>query len=301
MKKENNTFLSFVIIFLLMLGSGCQDTGPIEIIDNQDDSRFIEMITVGTIADSVSITSGVDSTGLVSGDYMKYYGRLIFSSIRNEMFSRQDSLIKAEAIFIDTSKPILHNGRVIAYTSLDVGTLSLDSDTLGKHVRYQRIPMSMMDTIIGYKYHFRKSYNYNPGKTYTWKGTDKKGTGTFDASFKGPPEMQVTDIVPPYIQVTEPMRIKWNCTNQYVHIIISREGGLQQKTWLPTIHLRIRNTRGEIFIPTKILALLPTRRFQQFMFTFMSEERFTMKIEGYQDSVLVQAASIHNRLLRVNL
>lgn len=283
-----------------MLGSGCQDTGPIEIIDNQDDSRFIEMNSIGINSDSVATTSGVDSTGLIGGDHAKYHARLIFSSIRNEMSSRQDSFIKAEAIFIDTSKPIQHNGRIITYSSLDVGTISLNADTLIKYKRIQRLPMGARDTMIGYQYHLRKTYNYNSNNMYNWKGSGTGEISTFDTTIKAPPEMQVVDIVPPYIQVTEPMRIKWNCTNQYVHIVVSRQGGLQQKTWMPVIRMRIRNTKGEILIPAKILALLPTHHFQQFMFTFISEERFTMNIDGYPDEVLVQATSIHNRLLRVN-
>ncbi|MDI6767975.1 MAG: hypothetical protein QME52_14235, partial [Bacteroidota bacterium] len=66
------------------------------------------------------------------------------------------------------------------------------------------------------------------------------------------------------------------------------------------LHMKVRNTKGEITLPTKILELLPIRRFQRYLFTITSENRFTMRIEGYPSDVLVQAASIHNVLLGVN-
>ncbi|MDI6766854.1 MAG: hypothetical protein QME52_08540, partial [Bacteroidota bacterium] len=228
-----NILLVYIIAFIF---SSCEKIDPVEIIDEQDDSRFIELNAVSVSSDSLNALSGVDSSGLLEPDNIKYNARLVFTGLRYDFPLKRDSLIQVEAIFLDTSKTIQHNGRPIAYNSFDVGTLSLDSDTLQKHQRRIRLPSG--DTLIGYRYQLRKTYSYLSGNEHHWRGTGSEAIGSFDTLFNLPLEMRVTDITPKYIRRAEPIRIKWNCANPIVHIIISQEGELQQKTWVPILHMK---------------------------------------------------------------
>lgn len=295
--KNVMTSIYPVLIFLITLWSGCHEIEPVEIVDEEDDAQLIEMKAVGVETDSVFVSSGVDSTGLIGSENSRYFAKMVFSAIRFDMPSRRDSLVQAEAIFLDKSSPIQNNGQVAAYPSFDVGTIAVESDTLNKHQR--RMQMMMKDTLIGYRYQLKKHYGYESDRTFNWYGSGNDSINSFNIQFNTPPELQVEKIAPEYIQPTVPLYIKWKCNNRIVNLIISREGGLQQKTWVPVLHLQIRNEKGEITIPAKILEILPTKKYQRFLFTFSSSSKTSTTVNGYQDEILIQTASIHNLLLNV--
>lgn len=277
----------------IFLWFGCEKPGPIEIIDNQDDSNLIEMKTIGNSNDSLFVNPDVDSSALIDS----YFGKLIVVGVRHDAHARSDSFIKAEAIFLDKSNPIRRNNFLIAYPSLDMGCITLNSDTLLKVQRQIRI--GARDSIIGYRYHLRKPYEYTAGQEFQWQGSGNNGISAFNILLTLPPEIRVREIIPRYISVNDPMHIKWNCDNQYVFITISREAHLVQRAWVPIFQLRIKNIRGAITIPTKILSMLPTKRYQRYLFTFSSESKDIANIDGYPDNILVHSASIHNIILDV--
>ena len=297
--KHSTINLALIVTLFGLVWSGCKNTGPVALFDEQDDSKLIELKSVGTVTDSLYLQSGVDSTGLFGAENMKCYGRMIFTGIRFG-FPVKDSLVQAEAVFLDSSAPILHNGRLITYASYDVGTLSIDNDTFDIYPRRIKLPMMVKDTIIGYQYKFKKAYSYHHGHTYHWKGSGRHGIGSFNIPFIPPPEIRITGIVPQYIRVTEPLCLKWDCANQIVDLVISREGGLMQRTWAPVLHLRIQNVKSEITIPTKILEILPIKQYQKFLFTFVSDAipPLTAAIGGY-GNILIRSTSIHNVVLNV--
>ena len=294
--KHSIINLALIVTLFVLVCSGCKNPGPVQLIDNEDDTKLIEMKSVGTVTDSLSLQSGVDSTGLFGAENMS---RMIFTGIRYGLPVR-DSLVQAEAVFLDSAAPILHNGRLITYASYDVGTLSIDNDTFDIYPRRIKLPMMVKDTIIGYQYKFKIAYDYHHGHTYHWKGSGRHGIGSFNIPFIPPPEIRITGIVPQYIRVTEPLRLKWDCANQIVDLVISREGGLMQRTWAPVLHLRIRNVKREITIPTKILEILPIKQYQKFLFTFVSDAipPLTAAIGGY-GNILIRSTSIHNVVLNV--
>jgi len=291
--KHSIIYRALIVTLFGLFWSGCKNPGPVELFDEQDDSKLIEMKSVGITSDSLYIQSGTDSTGLLGSENSKYRSKMIYAGIRYGFSPMADSLVQAEAIFMDTTNPVFNNGKIIAYPSFDAGMLTVDGDTLNKYQRRIRMPMSGSDTAVGYIYKLKKRYAYLSGHSYNWRGTGSANIGSFDIPCTTPPEIVITEISSRYIDNTNPLYIKWNCANPVINLIISREGGLQRRTWVPVLHLKIRNTKGEITIPAKILEILPIKNYKNFLFSFISETRFTSTVSSY-GSVLIQTASIHN-------
>ena len=294
MKAEKMKIFSVVLGILFIL-SGCQLSGPIELVNDHDDSRFIEVISVGSDTDSVFASSGIDSAGLLGS---RYYGKMLLTDIYYSLPGRSDSFLQAEAIFLDQTKPVEYNGHLLGYASFDVGTLMLEDDTIPRIQRRLRLgPLG--DTLIGYHYRLRKQHTGGQGFQYHWRGFGNAGIGPFNTNVPSAPEMRILEIDPPFVPPGAPLSFRWRCMNEYVHIYISREGEQPQRAWIPMLHLRIRNINGEIELPEKVLDILPMKRYQRFLFTLTSEAQAAVVIPGYPDSVLLHSASIHNILLNV--
>ncbi len=138
-----------------------------------------------------------------------------------------------------------------------------------------------------------------PGDRYSWRGSGNASIGAFNKTGVSAPEMRILEVSPNFVPTQAPMTLRWKCSNTYVNLFISRESNQLQRAWVPVLHLRIRNIKGEIQIPAKVLEMLPLKRYQRFLFTLTSEAQSIETVPGYADAVLLHSASIHNMLLNV--
>lgn len=286
-----------VLIGILVIISGCQNPGPIELVDERDDSNLIQVIATGGDADSIFATSGVDTSGLFNS---RYFAKMYFSHVYYSLQSRSDSFMQAEAIFLDKTKPVMWNGHMLGYASLDIGDVTLEGDTLPKVQHKMRLGATG-DTTAGYQYYMKHEHSTGPHDQFQWRGfgNESKGIGAFNESGNSAPSMRVTEIDPPFVPIDAPITLRWRCTNTYVNLFISREGNQVQRAWIPLVHLKIRNTKGEILLPAKVLEMLPLKQYPRLLFTLTSEAQSVTNIFGYSDDVLLHSASIHNILLNV--
>ncbi len=290
---NNKLFLLLTIAFVL----GCQKPGPIEIIDDKDDSKLIDIKSTGSVSDTLYAVSVGDTSGNFGTQNSRYFAKLIHQSIRFDRLLRRDSLINSEAIFFDKNNSIKHNNRVITFPSFDVGTLKINGEVLNKFPRRMMLPMQG-DTLIGYRYQLRR--NYELTATNRWTSTGSGSIDAFDISIPSPPTIRVLNMPPRFINLSEPLNIKWDCANPIVNIFISGEAGdLFARRLVPLIHLQIRNIKGGVTVPVKILELIPVKRFSRFVFSFVSESSATVRISGYPEDVLVHSSSVHSIFLSV--
>ena len=302
--KIINKILNGFILSIVVLVFGCQKPGSVEIVDEQDDSKYIEVTALGNTNDSIFVSSGIDTTGLISLENSKYFAKMILTGIRYDRTNRFGNIIKtesisAEAIFLDKSKPIQQNGHIMTYPSFDVGNIKINSDSLNKYQRLIRLQMPMVDSVIGYVYRLRKPYNYE--QSYLWSADGKDNIDSFQVPFTSANVIQVLNLPPDTIHTSGPLYIKWQCSNPTINIIISGEEDILygQRKLRPVLNLRIKNNKGEITLPVKILQMIPLKQFQRFLFTFSSESKFITSRSGYPDPVLMYSASIHNILLNL--
>jgi hypothetical protein len=299
-----NKILNSFILSIIVLVFGCQKPVPVEIVDEQDDSKYIEVTALGNTNDSIFVSSGIDTTGLISLENSKYFAKMIMTGIRYDRTNRFGNIImtesiSAEAIFLDKSKPIQQNGHLMTYPSFDVGNIKINSDSLSKFQRLIRFQMPVVDSVIGYVYRLRRPYNYE--QSYLWSADGKGTIGSFQVAFTPANVIQVLNLPPDTIHTSVPLFIKWQCSNPTINIIISGEEDILygSRKLKPILILRIKNNKGEITLPVKILQMIPLKQFQRFLFTFSSESKFTTSVSGYPDPVLIHSASIHNILLNV--
>lgn len=299
----NKITVKIFVILLIALVAGCQKPGPVELIDDQDDSNLIDIKSIGSVSDTLFAVSVGDTSGNIGAQNSRHYAKLIYQNIRFDRLLRKDSLINIEAIFFDKNNPIEFNNRIIAFRSFDVGVLKFNEDVLNKFPRRLMLPMPPMlpiqvDTLIGYKYQLRK--NYELTSTNRWTSTGNGSINAFDISFTSPPAIRILNLAPWSINQSKPLNIKWECANPKINIYISGEdGNFPTITLTPVMHLQIRNQKGEVTIPVKILELIPVKRFSRFVFSFASEYSRTERVRGYSEDVLVHSSSIHNILVSV--
>lgn len=284
---------SFLLLTALLLAvAGCQEPGPIGIVDDADDSALISVSYVGAESETAPFQSDVDTMGMPGGPSDRYFGRLLFSDVRFGLPVRAESLLCAEALFMDRSRGIQDNGKVRAYGSIDAGTIDFSGDTLLRYQRRYRYSNSHADTIIGPAYQLRNRLENRLEANWTGSGSAEMARFTVRTQYA--PGIWVHEASPPYLRPGEPLTLRWTCDNPTVGITISRQGDMLQKRWIPVLQLQVRNTKQGITIPPKVLEILPLRRTERFMLTISSEIRTAVRLHGYGDSVLVRSASLHN-------
>jgi hypothetical protein len=300
--RLRNKILNTLQLVIIILLFGCQKPAPVEIIDEQDDSKYIEVTALGNNNDSIYVSPGVDTTGLTSLENSKHFARMILAGVRFDRTDKSGNVIKtesilAEAIFLDKTEPIQQNGRLLTYTSFDVGDLKINSDSI---IKYQRqIRLQMRDSIIGYVYRLLSPYNFQ--QSYTWSASGSSNINSFQIPFTTASPIHVLNLNPDTIHISKPLYLKWQCSNPIVNIIISGEEDIPygQRRLRPILQFRVHNNKGEITLPVKILQMIPVKLFQRFQFTFVSDSKFTSTVSGYPDEILIYSASIHNILLIV--
>lgn len=286
------------LISLLVILNSCQKQSPVELVDDTDDSNLINIQSLPPSVDSVFIVSNEDSSGNIGMLNSKFFAKLVLQAIRIDRPIKSDSFITADAIFLDKKNPIKIHNKIIAYPSLDVGALRFNNQIMDKLQRRIMIPVRV-DSMIGYRYRLRNAFEYNAVNSWSTNGNDT--FPPFEFSIDAPSQIRVKNLNPgTIIKVSEPLKVKWDCSNPEVNLFISAETGtLLQRQLLPVLHLKIKNLKGEVTIPVRIFELLPVKRFSRYIFTFTSENKFTREISGYSEKILIYSASVHSIMLNL--
>ena len=297
LKNTMRPKISVVMMGVLLVIMGCNQPESVELIDTNAGSQIIEVRSIDPASDPLLLLPSVDTSGLAGTGIP--LGMVNITGVRYDGQAPGDSFLHAEAAFVDTTSPLVDINRVVAYRSLDAGTLRVNDDTLARISREVLTSQSAVPRLVGYLYRFNGPYSYQPGVLYTWAGSGSGQMGSFEITIAPGPSIRVLELAPGTISPGFPLTVRWACDNPEVKIIISRDGESAQRPWVPLLVLRVKNRAGGCVIPAKILGILPVDRFGRFLLSFVSEVQFTTSISGYPGSVLVRAASIHNKLLNV--
>lgn len=286
-----------IILTLILLLIGCQKENPIELIDDKDDSNLISIQTTSPFTDSLFMVSENDSCGNFDIQHTKFYAKLVTQNILIDRPLQSDSFTTAEAVFYDKNNPIRHNNRIIAFKSFDVGTLRFNAKLMNKFERKIKVNANN-DSTIGYRYMLR--FNYEHNNMHNWVASGNDLIDSFMIQYSAPSKLRVLNLRPSTIRISQPLYLKWECSNPVIHLYINaEEGTLMQRRLVPILHLKIQNLKGEITIPVKILELLPIKRYSRYLFSFTSENRITRRINGFSDELLLYSASVHSIYINV--
>ena len=295
-----------IFIFLFLLISNCEDPSPIELINEEDE---VEINVVNAKPSSYVIT-GYDSTGIAADD-SDISSIIAFNGIKNTFERITYYKAYAQAVFFDTSKPVLSpGGLLLGYKTFDVENVKFNDKNALKlpFIIKFREDLVPKDSLIGNKYAvtFRRAlspenldfrYNSNLNVEVT-----KLDGSRSNLSIKVPDEI-VGNVTLQGESRFNNLRIvlSWNkssITSGIVHGEFSEEvilgGKFKNRDELVPL-VRLRNFRNNQFeIPTSLLEdILRSDKFDYLVFTFL--RKITSKNTFNQlGDIRFVSQSIHN-------
>jgi len=291
----------FAIIFLGSLAFwGCTQPADVEL--SRDGYETDLEVRAVEVPDTNLILPEVDSTGVLADVFLTVKGVMLISDVTHEA---GDQIVNTSFALVFVSDSTVRDmaGRMIGYSGIDLGTVSLNGQPmvrLAHRVVLRRLLLPDTALVRGYEYLANLTGLYRPGELYTWSFSSP-GFGSRSESILAPTRVQVQS--PPVIgqgvvERTKDLELLWRGGQGTMSIIISTFDPATRKT-RPLLELRSRANSGRALLPAKILQQLP--RFQRhFIFTFvLANRREFGPTLNTSARVLVQAASIVNRYVEL--
>ncbi|HLX12643.1 MAG TPA: hypothetical protein VKS81_07510 [Bacteroidota bacterium] len=288
----------------LLFSAGCRKPDPIDLTSPPADSP-VKVEMPETTPPPYFGLSDVDSVGLFTPPDGAHLGQLLIegaeydASFGNHQILHHEGTL-ARAIFFNPNLSVVA-GRDTAYSSVDVGTLVVDSSQLKKIPKLYTPENSTIPTRLGIQYLLLTrdmildgGLMYLGSHTYEWDCNGGLPTGN-SIRIDAPPKLRV--IYPTALQFlhsSEDLHVRWFGGGDSVSVLIrSLEGNLPGKV---LVRLAATVNTGGMVLPKSLLSLLPQNQ-TQFFFTFTSSKTGTTHIEGYPRDVFVQTTTSHTVLL----
>ncbi|MBI3194863.1 MAG: hypothetical protein HYZ34_10425 [Ignavibacteriae bacterium] len=293
----------------LILFTGCQKPGPIELVDETTPPQAIEIDTTTEQNGILNpINPEVDSGGYFASLGGRSYGQIIIGGARFDAGTEHHTVSIAQAIFFNQSLPLKRNGDTIGYHTIDVGEMRVDGLLLNKpRKRFLLSSIPFRDTIVGPQYVLynrdgmgSRPFEYEGTKEYSWQAT---GTGTvsaFSLTMKSTPVIEVeSPTTTEAITLTKNLLIKISGNVENITVFIRRKPmHTRDMNSKPILKFKVTKRGQGIIIPTAVLQSLP-RAYDSFLFSFLVEKNTTTTLPGYSSKVLLNASYVHHVLYNV--
>ncbi|MBI1803320.1 MAG: hypothetical protein HY033_04895 [Ignavibacteriae bacterium] len=297
-------FYTYGILALLILFlAGCEKNGPVELTeDGGSRSTDLNVENAAIVKEPID-PYAQDSTGFFITAASGFDGRLTIAGIVYDGPESHREASLARAILVDKSSPITinNNSDTLGYRTFDLGAVTIDDIPLQSYAERLIDPRISIDT-IGFRYVLMnrdgvggRGFQYSGNHAYQWSISGSPSIPSFAATITSPSAIHVT--TPTTHDVLSPGRsliVRWIGGGQKVSIIISSADASQR----PLLQLEVKHNNGGVVIPKRILQLLPTAQ-SRFLFTFTSESRQTLLIDGYNGTICTRAITSHTLLLNV--
>jgi hypothetical protein len=291
---------ALLLTVALSLLAGCGSPAPVELVDREVGTPGVELLNE-PVAPPMLGMDDVDSNGQFPVERRNAFAQLLIAgSVYDGLFVHTESAL-ARGIFFDRSKPVLNLlGDTVAYSTVDVGALTIDGDELRKHPKFFAMDVPQVDTLLGPQYSLKSGtaagLAFDGDRTYRWQNASATLPESIDVSVRTPAALVVTQPLPAYrVRLSRNLPVRWRGGAAEVKIVISDVVGAGRPK--PLVRLRVRTNIGSAVIPSAILEMLPAGR-AGFLFTFSSERSSMVRIAGYADDVLVQATTSHSIYLQ---
>ncbi|HAL55369.1 MAG TPA: hypothetical protein DCP63_02535 [Bacteroidetes bacterium] len=283
--------------------AGCQERLPVELVSDESahvfDVRFVEKLDSKLIIDS-----SVDSTGLLYRDEQMFPATLLVNSVKSDLGGGRKKFSFSRILINDKRNPITDSGRVVGYLGLDVGKAKLNALNLPKIIRPYRTPstLSILQN-AGPSYALVEELDrvpvdpgIIPGQHYAFIADGRGAVKPFTVTIQGPDE--ITIIEPKALSIVpkdEDLQARWDgVAGESFKVVISLYNPNAIVVVQPLASMGVQRGKNSVTIPAKLLQALPLSSDNRYLFSFISLNQKKTQIPGYSESVLVQAASIHN-------
>jgi hypothetical protein len=293
-------------LFIFVLGAffcqaGCQKPAPLTVEPPADTQAGSLNVTILSSIDSNVTVNPIDSAGVLPTDQANYAGLFLVNTVKYDNGHGTLSMAYASAYFGDRNRPLVANGKVVAWYGIDLMPSAIFPLRIGgiAMTRYPyKIHIGNRDTTFGFTYRAVIA-SLQPKTQFDWD--DPRPDTTRFNQFKD------TVVTPEDLTVLAPMggsvlsrakqlELRWTGKGPLV-IVISTYDPITGKS-KPVMQLQPVVNTGSAVIEPRVLQLLPQTK--NFVFTFIIANKVD-RLLGVQtrDRTLVQAASVYNSYLQL--
>ena len=283
------------LVFLCL--AGCQKPAPLTVEPPPESPAGSLTVTIVSNPDTNITVNAIDSVGVLPSEQTNYSGLFLVNNVKYDNGHGIFSAAYASAYFGDRNRPLVVNGKVLAYYGKDLMPYSAFPLKIGG-VYMTRFPYRVhvgdRDTTFGSIY--RAAFaSYQPHSQIEW---DDPG----DDTTRLRPFFRDTVVTPEDLHVFAPVGgsvfsrlkqidLRWTGSGS-IAIVISTVNPFTGKT-RPILLCKPAVNTGKAVIEPRVLALLPQAR--NFVFTFIIANRVDRQLGALSaDRTLVQASSVYN-------
>ena len=303
MRKLNIVLILSAVLWMW----GCQEKLPVELALDQS-TNALQVQVLPPIDTTLIVETSVDTSGVTQYEGSLYPATFVVNGVKTDLGDAPRSTFSYSKMLLnDKRSPIESGTAVIGYNGLDVGAAKVNSFALPKTYRPLRTYTSFTPdlnagpayTLVDPDNQPISNFSYVPGQPYQFAADGKGAISSFQVSVQSPEEITVTQPRAGSIAFrSEDLQIQWNGKRAAsFRLLISSFSPQSIVAVKPLLEINVTEGSNSITIPAKLLQGLQANSDGRYLFSVISSNRYTAKIAGYDDEVLVQAASIHNVLL----
>jgi hypothetical protein len=291
----------------IIILAGCHDKMPVEVVSDQP-ADDLEVASLQLSIETSLSKSIVDTTGVLNTEQSKYRATMFLSGVKYDLGTTRQTVSYSSVTFSDKNLPVDVDGRELGFRGIDLGRVQLNGMDMIQSQRFIHLfdlPIfGDRDTAVGPAYVLAnrngkdaKNFNFLGNSRFEWDINARIPIDTFSISVQTPDE--ITIISPKstsIISKNDDLHVQWTGKVESFRVIIS---GLRGSDIQPILQINLKKSDGNITIPAKILALLPTDTYQTFVFSFISSKTKEVQVSNFSDEIFVVASSIHDVVLTV--
>ena len=310
--------LRFIILIVATLWIvGCQEKLPVELTTEQS-AAALEVKVLPAIDSTLIVDASVDTSGVLQTEELAYPATLLVNGVKTDFGSYRSTFSYSRILLNDKRRPITQSSglssqsgqgpaKVIGYLGLDVGNAKVNTVDLPKTFRPLRTWSSTSPgqnagktyTLVDQDDVPIPNFTYAAGQRYRFAADGKNTVSSFAKEIESPDEITVLEPKAGSILFrNEDLRLRWDGKRgEDLRLLISSFDAKSNVPVKPLIQVSIEEGSSSIIIPAKVLQSVRANSEGRYLFSFISSNKVTTTVPGYDGNVLVQAASIHNVLL----
>jgi len=291
--------LPLLVLCLLLCQAGCQKPAPLTVEPPSAESLLVTVL--GNPDTSITVNP-IDSVGVLPTDQTTYPGLFLVNSVKYDNGRGILALAYASAYFGDRNRPLIVNGKIVAYYGIDLMPSASSPLKLGTFLMTRfpyRVHIGSRDTTFGYMYRAVFA-SLQPQARFDWDDPRPDTTrlsGGFRDSVVTPEDLRVlAPVGGSVLSRLKQVDLHWTGSGNLI-IVISTFDPVTGRS-RPILQLQPTANTGRAVIEPRLLQLLPQSR--NFVFTFIIANRVDRQLGGLpKDRILVQAASVYNSYLQL--
>jgi hypothetical protein len=299
-----------VLIIAAFWIEGCQEKLPVELTPEQS-ATALQVSVVPAIDSTLIVDASVDTSGVLQAEEQMYPATFLVNGVKTDYGTSRSTFSYSRILLNDKKKPItdMAMSKVIGYNGIDVGNAKVNTVDLPKTSRSVRTWTSYLPGLNAGKSYMLvdqddvpiPNFTYTAGQSYRFVADGKNAVSSFSKEINSPDEITVVEPKAGSIAFrNEDLHVRWGGKpGGNVRLLISSFDAKSNVPVKPLLQfdIDVREVTNTLVVPSKLLQSVRANSDGRYLLSFISSNRITTTIPGYDGNVLVQAASIHNVLL----